>query len=114
MCDRKEALQYVITNRYGSKEELKSKIHVCYEEFISVGFISEPARIPSWFIVPQSPIKREWVATDLAFRRAKVLGVKPDENRLLDSNRKCRPKRHLRKRIGLKIHSLLGELGIFY
>lgn len=95
MCDRVTAIQYIITNRYGSKKELKEKIHDHYDTFVASGFIYEPAHLPASITGPtRHRIVREWVATSEAFRRAKILHIKPHDSLRLGST----PKSRLRKK----------------
>lgn len=97
MCDRRTAIQYVITNQYGSKAELKEKIREHYEVFLITGFIYEPAKIPE-SIVPRSCCKqvREWIATSEAYDRARILLIKPDKRLKLKSTPDFRLKRRNR------------------
>lgn len=80
MCDRIDAIRYIITNRFGSKEELKSQIHEHYNTFVVTGFIYEPPEAPDFeddLDSAKDPVLvQEWIATPEAYRRAKLLKIK--------------------------------------
>lgn len=92
MCDRTTAIKYLITNKFGSKDELRERIGEHYPIFVATGFIYELPEAPK--LAPpvsqsrptQSPIViREWVATREAFKRAKILRIREDRKLLLKS-----------------------------
>lgn len=78
MCTRIEAIQVVITNQYGRKQDLVNWISLRqYETFVSAGLIREPVRMPGQHVTSQSGvIVKEWVATRFAFERAENLNLK--------------------------------------
>lgn len=72
MCTRQKAIQFVITNRSGTEEQLVSVISKRqYDEFMAVGLIKKPLRV----MTHHSSVV-EWVATGLAFKRAHELNLK--------------------------------------
>lgn len=77
MCSRIEAIQVVITNVSGTKSELVDKITLRqYNDFIMAGLIREPVKVPRHTRrSSRLSILKEWVATPLAFERAKSLNL---------------------------------------
>lgn len=91
MCDRTKAIQFIITNQYGSKEELEDQIHEHYNTFVVTGFIFEPSCIVDNASDSNKPSQvREWVATPEAYKRARLLNIKPDIQLHLKSSPKLR------------------------
>ncbi len=92
MCDRIDALRYLITNKFGSKKELKAKINEHYEVFVTIGYLYEPPMSPEKLrsekeSVHEHPFVREWIATEEAYRRAKVLNIKVNKGCLLNATK---------------------------
>lgn len=77
MCKRIEAIQIVITKQFGRKQDLINEISLKqYKAFVASGLIREPMRMPARHKeLPESRYTREWVATPLAFERAKILNI---------------------------------------
>ena len=104
MCDRIDALRYLITNKYGSKEELKAKINEHYEVFVTIGYLYEPPKSPENLRsrekrVHSLPTVREWIATEEAYHRARVLNIKVKKDFLLDTTK---ARRSFRRRFLLR------------
>lgn len=84
MFNRRDAICSLITNRYGRKQELIDQIgEMRYNCFLFEGFIYEPAKLAP---VPPKGVVREWIATDAAYNRAKILCVKPNKKFHLPSS----------------------------
>lgn len=78
MCTRIEAIQVIITKQFGRKQDLINLISFRqYREFVASGLIREPMRMPARLkSLRKGRYTREWVATPLAFERAKMLNIK--------------------------------------
>lgn len=80
MCDRIDAIRYIITNQFGSKDELVACIHEHYETFVVTGFIYEPPEAPDFDdeadFKQKAELVQEWIATPEAYKRAKLLNIK--------------------------------------
>ena len=91
MCDRKDAIRYIITNHFGSKKELESHIHEHYNTFVVTGFIYEPPEAPDFGDDSTSAIHpeqiHEWIATPEAYKRAKLLKIKAQKDFRFNSTR---------------------------
>lgn len=67
-------IRVICHNRYGLKSELIDVIGKrYYEEFLKVGYIYEPVKMPDDYNEFEEQYKREWVASSFAYKRADEL-----------------------------------------
>lgn len=71
MCTRRQAIKYIVTDKRGSIEALRSKIGGFYDSFVMLGLIEE--------ILPDPETERSdsevWIATDIAMENAVLFGI---------------------------------------
>lgn len=71
MCTRKQAIEHVVTDKRGSKKELRKKIGHFYESFVMLGIIQEI--LPEPDSSTSSP--KNWTVTDIAMQNAMLYGI---------------------------------------
>lgn len=105
MCKRTDAIRYLITNGFGKTDELKAIItpHQ-YESFLTTGMIYEPAPAPAGIT---SSGEKQWITTNFAYERARMLNLKPGRKFRLKST----PRRRLYNQQNLLIR-IFGLIGI--
>ncbi len=72
MCTRKQAIEHVVTDKQGSKKELRKKIGHFYESFVMLGIIQEILPDPDSY----AESTKNWAVTDIALENAMLYGIK--------------------------------------
>lgn len=104
MCSRTDAIRCLITNEFGKTDELKARITPRqYESFLTTGMIYEPAPAPEGI---QSSGEKQWITTQFAYERARMLNLKPGRKFRLKSTPKMRLYNH--QNLLIRIFGLIG------
>lgn len=104
MCDRSDAIRYLITNQFGNKAELTERITLRqYESFLTTGMIYEPAQAPTEI---NPSVDKQWITTGLAYERARILNLMPGRKFRLKSTPRTRLYNH--HNFLIRIFGLIG------
>ncbi len=79
MCTRKQAIQIIVTEKYGNTEKLREQIGAFYDSFVTLGFITELLPIPVEMRSSRTSEKVDWEVTDLAIKKARFFRLETAE-----------------------------------